>query len=383
MRKTLWTAVTLSLLLAGLLSAQSADEEYLKAMQIQDKCQQIQALDAYIAKYAGKGGQYDNYAYAYYCLTPCATKNAQKAIDYGEKALTMAGLDDSIKLGITATIPSLYASLGQMDKAKAAAQKLIDMGKASSDAKTSARLQATGYVLIGEFAEKAGDYGAAANSYITAYGILKDPSISKKLNGLAATLYKEQKYAEAEQVFRQFYAADKGPESASLLAQTLYKQGKVDEALAVYREAYARKKTGPLAENIAIILNKEVKTNPALKNETLNALIEAGLLVPAKQKTYHQAAFNLYVSGNPELADINAKIEEHNKNIEQLTKTYNERYGTKGEDELTGAEKVSMKKLTDAIESEKKAIEQIKASATGVQEKFNQLVAAAKSRIGR
>jgi hypothetical protein len=383
MRKTLWTAVTLTFLLAGLLSAQTADEEYLKAMQIQDKCQQIQALDAYITKYAGKGGQYDNYAYAYYCLTPCATKNAQKAIEYGEKALTMAGLDDSIKLGITATIPSLYASMGQMDKAKAAAQKLIDMGKASSDRKTSSTLQATGYVLIGEFAEKAGDYGAAANSYITAYGILKDPSISKKLNGLAATLYKEQKYAEAEQVFRQFYAADKGPESASLLAQTLYKQGKVDEALAVYKEAYARKKTPALAENIAIILNKEVKTKPALKNETINALIEAGLLVPAKQKTYHQAAFNLYVSSNPELADINVKIEEHNKNIEQLTKTYNDRYGTKGEDELTGAEKVSMKKLTDAIESEKQAIEQIKASATGVQEKFNQLVAQGRSRIGR
>ena len=383
MRKTLWTAATLTFLLAGLLAAQTADEEYLKAMQIQDKCQQIQALDAYLEKYAGKGGQYDVYAYAYYCVTPCATKNAQKAIEYGEKALGMSGLDGTVKLQIMVSIPGLYAGMGQMDKAKASAQKIIDAGKASGDPKAGPALQATGYVLIGEFAEKAGDYGGAANAYITAYGILKDPSISKKLNGLATTLYKEQKYAEAEQVFRQFYAADKGPESASLLAQTLYKQGKVDEALGVYREAYARKKTGALAENIAIILNKEVKTNPSLKNETINALIEAGLLVPAKQKAYHQAAFNLYVSGNPELADINAKIEEHNKSIEELTKTYNERYGTKSEEELTGAEKVSMKKLTAAIESEKQAIEQIKASSTGVQEKFNQLVSAARARIGK
>lgn len=383
MRKTLWTAMTLTFLLTGLLSAQTADEEYLKAMQISDKCQQIQALDAYIAKYAGKGGQYDNYAYAYYCLTPCATKNAQKAIEYGEKALAMSGLDDNIKLGITATIPSLYASLGQMDKAKAAAQKLIDMGKASSDPKTSATLQASGHVLIGEFAEKSGDYGAAANSYITAYGILKDPSISKKLNGLASTLYKSQKYAEAEQVFRQFYAVDKGPESAALLGQTLYNQGKIDEALAIYKEAYARKKTGPLALNIAIILNKQVKTNPALKNEAINAFIEAGLLNPSQQKTYFQAAKNLYVSSNPELADINVQIEEHNKNIEQLTKTYNDRYGTKSDEELTGAEKVSMKKLTDAIEAEKQAIDKIKASQSGVQDKFNQLVAQAKTRIGR
>jgi hypothetical protein len=51
--------------------------------------------------------------------------------------------------------------------------------------------------------------------------------------------------------------------------------------------------------------------------------------------------------------------------------------------DLPGAEKVSMKKLTDAIESEKQAIEKIKASQTGVVEKFNQLVAQARARIGR
>lgn len=377
------TVPLLFIMMAGLLAAQSADEEYLKAMQIQDKCQQIQALDAYLTKYAGQGGQYDNYAYAYYCLTPCATKNAQKAIDYGEKALGMSGLDDQTKLQIMVTIPSLYAGMGQIDKAKAAAQKIIDRGRASSDPKAGPALQASGYVLIGEFAEKAGDFGGAANAYITAYGVLKDPSISKKLNNLAATLYKNQKYAEAEQVFRQFYAADKGPESAALLGQTLYKQGKVDEALAIYKEAYARKKSGSLAQNIAIILNNEAKKNPSVKPQAIDALIEAGLLVPAQQKNFFQAAFNLYVSSSPDLANINAKIQEHNKSIEELTKTYNDKYGSKSEDELTGSEKVSMKKLTDAIEAEKRAIEQIKSSQSGVQEKFNLLVAQARARVGR
>ncbi len=248
---------------------------------------------------------------------------------------------------------------------------------------TGAKLQASGYVLLGQFAEKAGDYGAAANSYITAYGILKDPGIKKLLDGLANTLYKNQRYADAEQVFRQFYASDKGPDSASLLAQTLYKEGKVDEALSVYREAYARKKTGSLAQNIAIILNNEAKTKPAVRPQAIDALIEAGLLTPPQQKSYFQAAFNLYVSNNPDLADINAKIQEHNKAIEDLTKTYNDRYGTKSEDDLTGAEKVSMKKLTNAIEAEKAAIEQIKASQSGVREKFNQLVAQARNRLGK
>ncbi len=104
--------------------------------------------------------------------------------------------------------------------------------------------------MIGQFAEKAGDYGKAAENYITAYGVFKDPSISKVLNGLAATLYNQQKFADAEKVFRQFYAADQGPESAALLGQTLYKQGKIDEALAIYKEGYAKKKTAvPGAEH--------------------------------------------------------------------------------------------------------------------------------------
>jgi len=383
MRKTLWTTVTLVFLLSGLLAAQSADEEYLKAMQIQDKCQQIQALDAYIANYAGKGGQYDAYAYAYYCVTPCATKNAQKAIEYGEKALGMSGIDDQTKLQIIGTIPSLYANLGQMDKAKAAIQRIIDMGKANPDPKTSMQLQARGYLALGQLAEKTGDYAGAANTYITAYGLLKEPIILKQFHVLAQNLLKVQKYAEAEKVLQEFYAADKGPESASLLAQTFYSEGKVDEALATYREAYTKNKTGRLAQNIATILNKEVKTKPALRDQAIMANIEAGILNPALEKNYLQAAENLYIGSNPDLADINAKIQEHNKNIEDLTKTYNDKYGTKNEDELTGAEKVSMKKLTDAIEAEKAAIEKIKSSQSGVLEKFNQLVAQARARLSR
>ena len=114
-----------------------------------------------------------------------------------------------------------------------------------------------------------------------------------------------------------------------------------------------------------------------------DALIEAGLLNPSQQKALHQQALNLYISESPELASINAQIEEHNKNIADMTKTYNDKYGTKSDDELTGPEKVSMKKLSDAIESEKRANDQIKASQTGVVEKFNQLVAQARARISR
>jgi hypothetical protein len=383
MKRTLFATVTLIFVLAGLAAAQSADEEYLKAMQLSDNCQKVQALDAYIQKYAGQGTTNEHWAYAWYCLTPCASINAQKAAEYGEKALGMAGIDNDTKLKLMVAIPQYYYKAGQTDKADAAARKLIDYGKGLGDPKLGPQLQAGGYVMIGQAAEKSANYGKAAENYITAYGIFKDPSISKVLNGLAATLYKNQKFADAEQVFRQFYAADQGPESASLLAQTLYKQGKTDEALAIYREAYAKKKAPSLALNIAIILNKEVKAKPALTNEAINALIEAALLNAKESKNLLGAAQNLFVGQDKDLASSYAQIEEHNKAIEEMTKTYNAKIEGKTEEDLSEADKRVLKTLTNNIEGEKQAIAKIQASQKGVLDKFNALVAQVRARLGK
>lgn len=383
MKRTAWTALTLMVLMAGLLAAQSADEEYLKAMQLSDNCQKVKALEAYIAKYAGQGTTYENWAHVYYCLTPCPTKNAQKAAECGEKALTMSGVDDKTKIGLLATIPGLYDSAGLADKAKAAARKLIDFGKSLSDAKLGAQLQAGGYAMIGQFAEKAGDYGVAAENYIIAYGIFKDPSISKQLNSLAATLYKSGKFADAEKVFRQFYAADKGPESAALLGQTLYKQNKIDEALAIYKEAYAKKRTPSLALNIAIILNSQTKTDPSKTNEAINALIEAALLNQKQSKNLLGQAQNLFVGQDKDLAASYAKIEEHSKAIEELTKSYNAKVDGKTEQDLDDSDKRVLKKIEDNIDIEKQAIARIQAGQKGVLDKFNTLVAQVRNKLGK
>lgn len=383
MKRTLFAVVTLTLVLAGLALAQSADEEYLKAMQIQDNCQKAQALEAYLAKYAGQGTTNEHWAWAYYCLTPCPSTNPQKAAEAGEKALAMPGLDEGTKLQIIAAVPTLYAKAGMTDKADAAARKLIELGKSQSDAKMGARLQAGGYVMIGQFAEKAGDYGKAAENYITAYGVLPDPSISKLLNGLAATLYKNGKFAEAEQVFRQFYAANKGPESAALLGQTLYKQGKTEEALAIYKEGYAVKKTPSLAQNIAVLLNAEVKKDPSKTQEAINANIEAGLLNPAQQKNFLGMAQNLFVGQDKELASSYAQIEEHKKAIDEFNKTIETKFEGKSEDELSDSDKRLLKTLQNNIEAEKAAIDKIVASQKSVLDKFNALVAQVKARLGK
>ena len=383
MKRTLFATMTLVFVLAGLAAAQGADEEYLKAMQLSDNCQKVQALEAYIAKYAGQGTTNEHWAYAYCCLTPCASKNAGKAAEYGEKALGMAGIDSSTKLQLIIAIPQLYYGAGQADKGDAGARKLIDYGKGLSDAKTGAQLQATGYFLIGNSAEKAGDNVKATENYIQAYEAFKDPNIVKQIKSLADKLYKAQKYAEAEQVLQKFYAADQGPESATVYAQTLYKQGKTAEALAIYREAYAKKRTGGLAQNIAIILNAQVKTDPSKTMEAVNANIEAAFLVPAQQKNFLGQAQNLFVGQDKELASSYAKIEEHKKAVDEFNKTIDTKFAGKSEDELSDSDKRLLKTLNANIEAENQAIAQIVASQKGVLDKFNALVAQVKARLGK
>ena len=383
MKRTILASLTLMFVLAGLAAAQSADEDYLKAMQVADNCAKVQALDAYIQKYAGQGTTNEHWAYAYYSLTPCASKNAQKAAEYGEKAIGMPGLDADTKLKLMIAVPQLYYGAGQADKGNASALKLVEFGKSYPNAKAGTQLQATGYFLIGNAAEKAGDNAKATENYILAYNTFKDPNIVKQIKTLADKLYKAQKYAEAEQVLRRFYAADQGPESATVLAQTLHKQGKTDEALAIYREAYAKKKAPGLALNIAMILNGQVKTDPSKTNEAVNALIEAALLNSKDSTKLLEQAKYLFVSQDKELASSYDKIAEHNKAIEEFNKTIGTKFEGKSQEDLSEADKRLLKTLEGNIEAEKQAIAKIQAGQKGVLDKFNALVAQVKARLGK
>ncbi len=388
MKKPLWTTLSLLLLLAPFLTAQSAaDEEYIKAMQQSDGCQKVQLLKAWIGKYAGQGSQYEHFAYAYFCLTPCTTKNAQEAAQYGERALAMGGLDDPTKIQLMSTVSALYTGVGQTDKARAAAQQLIDLAQAnkSKDPAQWTKIIGAGYYLQGQAAEKAKNLNAAADAYIQSYGILKDPKIATQLRKIGKSLYDAKQYAAAEKIFREFYAAAKDADSAVILGQTLYKSGKTDEALAVFKEAYGKKKTGELAYNIGIIVARQAKDNPAQASEAINYLLEASFLYPPQSQNAMNMAQSLFFTASKDVKynELVAKINEHNKAIEEYTKTYNSKIEGKSEDDLSESDKKILQKLLDAIEVEKQAIKKIEAEQQVYVDRFNQLVTQAKAKLGK
>jgi hypothetical protein len=275
----------------------------------------------------------------------------------------------------------MYA-LQVTEVAKAAKAKNAEGG--TTGAAKWNKMVGAGYYLQGQAQEKAKDYQGAVDSYSNSYALLKDAKILAGIKKLGKTLYDAKAYEAAEKAFKAAYTATKDTDIAVIYAQALYRNDKDAEALALFKEIYARKKGGEVAYNIGIILAKQAKTNPAMTNEAIRYLLEASLTYPAQAQQARTFAENLFFVNNKDLKynETISAIQERNKKIEELTKTYNAKFGNKDEEDLSDAEKTEMKKILADIETEKKAIEKLQAEQNMAIAKFNQLLQDTKTRLG-
>jgi tetratricopeptide (TPR) repeat protein len=394
MKRTILTIVILSTLLGGLCFAQSeGDQAYIKAMQANSPQEKATLLKDYVAKYAGKGGQYDGFAYSFLFQALVQTgKTDAETLGYGEKALTFAGIEDGDKARILMTLASVYAKNTQTaEKAKQYANQLIQFagaakGKEGANPAAWNGLIGAGHYIIGQVAENAKDYKTAVESFLNAYNILKDKKVLGEIKRLGKTLYDSGNMADAEKVYRVTYAALQDSESLTALSQALYKQGKQAEAMAMFKEAYGKKKTGEMAYNIGVMLAKEAKTNPALTGEAVKYLLDAAVLGTKNPKEAQQAmniAQSIFFSQDKEWNNRVKEIQESNKLIEDWAKTLNTKYKDKGEDDLTPDEKREFRRLNESIDKEKKIVEGIQAQQKATMDGFNKAVAEAKTRNGK
>jgi hypothetical protein len=402
MTKKALILMAIPLLLLGSLAAQTdkveqtnpCDESYIKAMTAQSPAQKAQLLKDFIAKCGGKGNQYENFANANLSLLDYPGKTAAEALSYGEKAIALGGLDDLSKCQILVQLSALHTQSGQnLDKAKTYAIQVTEVAKAAKSKDTEGsttsaaqwnKMTGAGYYLLGQAQEKAKDYQGAVDSYANSYALLKDAKILAGIKKLGKTLYDAKAYEAAEKAFKAAYTATKDNDIAVIYAQSLYRNDKDAEALTLFKEIYGRKKSGEVAYNIGIILAKEAKTNPAMTNEAIRYLLEASLTYPAQSQQAMKFAENLFFVNNKDLKynETITAIQERNKKIEELTKTYNAKFGNKDEEDLSDSEKNEMKQIMANIETEKKAIEKLQAEQDMAIAKFNQLLQDTKTRLG-
>ena len=382
MKRSVLTVITLTLLLVFPVLSQenSCDQAYIKAMTTADAGQRTKLLKDYLAQCSGKGSQYENFAYANLCVTPYSGKTAAETIEYGEKAITLGGLDDLMKFQVLIHVAAVYGQQGtNLAKAKNYAQQAIQLGKSQDNN----QLVGAGYYVRGQVQQKSNDLKGASNSYISAYNILKNKQIANDLKKVAKGLYDAKAYADAAKAWKVCVGVVNNYACVVYLANSLNRSGQKDEALTYYKQAYTTQKKGDVAYNIGVLLASKSNSNNNGSSEAITYLLDASFLSQANSKKAMDLAQRLYF--NHEVPGYNEKIKDlsdRSTKLETLTNGFNEKFGEKDEEDLSDAEKVEMEKILKQIETEQKAIEKLQAEQQQALEKFNALIEQTKTRLG-
>jgi len=392
MKKTALTVLLVILLASPFLHAQSSscDESYIKAMTAAEMAQKFNQLKEFVANC--KGSKYENHAYAHLCLLPLKGKSTQETINFGEKAISLGGLDELTQCQVYIIVSGLYSKSGQnLEKAKNYASQVIQIAKKNKDDKSSStspqawnQLVGAGYYAHAQALEKAKDLKGAVNSYTNSYKILKNKQIAADLKKVGKSLYDFKFYPEAEKAFQIACTTLKDFGSCTFYAKTLFRNGKKDEALKYFKQAYAQQKSGEIAYNIGILLAGKAEKNPGLGPEAIDYLLQASFLSPKNSEKAMTLAERLYFNRNSKL-NYNKKVKEINtrtKNLEQLTAQFNNKFEDKTEEDLSDNEKKEMQSLLKKIEEEEKAITNLEAETQAAVAEFQKLIDQTKRKLG-
>jgi hypothetical protein len=394
MRKIWLIALAIILFISSLpAQTETANDDYIKAMTTADPVQKANLLKEYLTKYAGKGTQYENYANANLCLLAYQGKTVDETINYGEKALALGGLDDLIKCQVLIILSGIYGERGQnLEKAKSYASQVVELAKANRNKESEEagrtqwnRFLGAGYYAQGRAFDKAKDAKNALGPYIESYKILNNKQILNDVERVGKTLYDFKFYNEAEKAFGIVADVLKNFESYSIYARILHREGKKIEALKYYKMAYMKQKSGETAFNIGTIEAEDAKSNPAHAQEALNYFLDASFLSAAHSKKAMELAQDLFFNTLNKDLKYNEKVKEQQERsakLEDLTKTFNEKFGEKNEEDLTEAEKKEMQNLKAQIESEKNVIQKLGDEQKLALDKWNVQIEQAKKRLG-
>ncbi len=393
MRKTVPTTLALILLISSLAISQNdeAHNAYLQAMGAPTLAQKIQLLKNYINKYKGQRTQYEHYAYANLCLLSSQTSNLNDAIDYGENALLLGGLDDYTKTEVLFVLATIYIKQGKnLEKAKNYALQVVELSRVNKSKKSSTtnadqwnKLMGAGYYTHAQAQEKAKQLKGAVSSYIKSYEILKNSQIGKDLKNVGKALYKFKFYKDAEEAFRAAYKILRDYESGSFYAKTLFKNNEKDEALTVFKKVYSQQRSGEVAFYIGIILAENGKKDPSVSQEAIRYLLEASFLSPSNSEQARSLAESLFFHSK-EAGNYNQKVKELtelSKQLQEMTELFNENYGDKNEDELSDKEKKEIQNWLKDINALEEKIKKIEAEQNVIIQKFNRLLEETKNRL--
>ncbi len=278
---------------------ENAGIDYTTALQ-KKGAERIAAFEAYIKNYPDPAQNvFTKLAYYFLTVDYYNTKNYDKAIRNGEKAISLGGMEAKLEAGVYLMLGSSYGANGNKDKALSWADKAIAFAQKNG---------------IGDIAKQ----GQALKNELS--GAPKQPA--KPLTSLEkiGQLYTAKKYNEAIDMFNSFGQNDKNDDKIfEIYARSLMDAGKVDAALKEFADAYAKSRKAINAERLGNIYLAKAQKDKRFYDSAINTQIEAGLLYNKENNSKRRdalltnAKYWLY-----EKYDYNAKIKRYNATVKPV-----------------------------------------------------------------
>ena len=282
---------------------ENAGIDYTTALTKKAGAERIAALETYIKNYPdATQNVFTKLAYYWMTVDNYNTKNYDKAIRNGEKALNLGGLEAKLEASIYLMLGS---SLGvksfsgyNKDKAMVWADKAIDFS------------QKNGINDIAKDAKALKNELAGANKPVKVLTSLEKIGLQ----------YTQKKYEEAISTYNSFGETDKQDEKIfEIYARSLMAANKLDAAIKEFNEAYAKNRKAINAERLGNIYLEKAKKDKKFYDQAINYYIEAGLLYKNEKNTSRQnallknAQFWLF-----EKYDYNARIKKYNATVKPV-----------------------------------------------------------------
>jgi hypothetical protein len=279
---------------------ENAGIDYTTALQKKPGSERIAAFEAYIKNYPDPAKNvFSKLAYYWLTVDNYNTKNYDKAIRNGEKAVQLGGMEAKLEAGVYLILGSSYGASNQKEKALTWAEK------------AAAFAQKHG---IGDIAKQA---NALKNELSGAPRKPAKPLTSLEKIG---QLYQAQKYNDAIAMYNSFAAGDKNDEKIfEIYARSLMKAGKLDAALNEFSEVYAKSKKAINAERLGNIYLAKAERDKKFLDNAVAFQLEAGLLYGKENNSKRREAlltnakYWLY-----EKYGYNAKIKKYNASVKPV-----------------------------------------------------------------
>ncbi|MCX6553458.1 MAG: hypothetical protein NTZ12_00360 [Candidatus Aminicenantes bacterium] len=350
-------ALALIVLLAGSFAwaqdMENAGIDYTTALTKKSGPERIAALEAYIKNYPDPAQNvFTKWAYYWLTVDNYNSKNYDKAIRNGEKAIALGGLEAKLEASAYLILGSSFGvksfSGYSQEKALKWADKAIEFSQKNEISDIAKQAQALKNELSGVAAKPA-----------------KELTSLEKIG----VLYTQKKYEEAISKFNTFSESEKIDEKIfEIYARSLVAANKLEAAVKEFSDAYAKNRKAINAERLGNIYLEKAKKDKKFYDQAINYYIEAGLLYQNDKNSSRQAAllknaqFWLF-----EKYEFNARIKKYNatvkpvkpvasneKEIKKLERDYdklerqlNETYG---DVEMPGYEQDKLDKIQQQID---------------------------------